>query len=112
MSQSGQKQTSWPAPPKSVLRPEADVGAALQHVGLGPRADLSNCNKRGLFDHFVGAQQGRRWNGDAEQRCRLEIQDELELRGPVDRSFGWTASLQNSSCQDAGVAKVTEKIGP
>jgi hypothetical protein len=44
----------------SALPSDADIRASLRPPCFVPRADLSNCNKRGLFDHFVGAQQGRR----------------------------------------------------
>jgi hypothetical protein len=44
----------------SALLRLTDSSRTSRHVRKVPRADLSNCNKRGLFDHFVGAQQGRR----------------------------------------------------
>jgi hypothetical protein len=41
-----------------------------------------------LFDHFVGADEQRRGHVDAEQLGHLQVDDELELGGLLDRQVG------------------------
>src|SRR5215207_6089209 len=47
------------------------------------------------FDHLVGLRLKRERNGEAERACRLEIDDQLELGGPLDGQVGGFRALQD-----------------
>jgi hypothetical protein len=45
----------------------------------------------------------RKRHGEAERRGGREIEEELQLRGPLDRQVGWLLALENSAGIDAGL---------
>src|SRR6266568_5224593 len=48
------------------------------------------------LDHFVGAGEECLRHGEAERPGRLEVDDELELGGLLDRKVRWLHTLENS----------------
>src|SRR5258708_7927651 len=58
----------------------------------------SRCSKRPrLFDDLVGACEQRERDGDAERLGGLEVDDEFDLRGLLDRQVGRLFASENSS---------------
>ena len=55
-------------------RPEGELAAWVEHA---------------LLDHVIRLQQHCRWDRQAERLRRLEIYDQLELGGLLDRQIGW-----------------------
>ncbi len=49
-----------------------------------------------LFNHLGRLIEDLGWDRDAELLGRLEIDDQLELRGPLYRQVGWLSTLENS----------------
>ena len=55
-----------------------------------------NCRiAKGLFDHLVGGDEQRRWHGDAERFCGLEVDDQLEHGRLKDRQIGGLCALKD-----------------
>jgi hypothetical protein len=50
-----------------------------------------------LFDHLVGAAEQRQRDGEAQRFCGLEIHDQLDLRGLLDRRVGRLLALENAA---------------
>jgi hypothetical protein len=48
-----------------------------------------------LFDHFIGAGKDRLRDGQAERLSGLEVDDQLELRGPLDRQVAGFGALED-----------------
>ncbi len=65
-----------------------------------------------LFDHFIRSYQDLRWNSKAELLCRLEVDDQLELSGPLYRQVGWLSALENFIHILGGSAKHVIKFHP
>src|SRR5215204_6488823 len=47
------------------------------------------------FDHLVGAREEGRWDSQVEHLRGLEIQDQLEFRGLLDRKVAGLGALEN-----------------
>src|SRR5262245_47314567 len=61
-----------------------------------PKPAVSNRSKpNSLFDHLIGADQHRCGKLDAEPLGGLEVDDEFEFDGPLDREIGWRGALQD-----------------
>ena len=58
--------------------------------------------KSKLFDHLVGAGEERGQQREAKRRCRLEIDDEREFGGLLDRQVGGLLALKNPASINAG----------
>src|SRR5215510_955311 len=86
----GQKRTFAVQKGMSALPPEADMCGAPAHVRYGPKADIAT-----LFDHLVCAQQERLRDREADFFRGLEIEDELEFRGLLDRQIGWLSATRD-----------------
>src|SRR5262249_45182923 len=56
---------------------------------------------RNSLDHLVGAANERERNGDAECPGRLEVDDQLDFGGLLDRQLGRFLALENFSSVDA-----------
>ena len=54
-----------------------------------------------LFDHLIGAGEQCGWHGEAERLCGLEIDDQLDFRGLLDRQVGCLLPLENPAGVDA-----------
>jgi hypothetical protein len=54
-----------------------------------------------LFYDLVGGAAQRQRNGDAERLRSLEVKDQLDLGGLLDRQIGRISTLQNSGSVDA-----------
>ena len=63
----------------SALPPKADMCSAAAYVRFVPIADI-----RHSFDHLVGAAKERGRESEAERLRSLEIDDEFDLRRPLD----------------------------
>jgi hypothetical protein len=50
-----------------------------------------------LFDHFVGVQQERFWNGKADRFRGFDVDDEFELGGLIDRQVSGRGAIENAS---------------
>jgi hypothetical protein len=66
--------------------------APISGPGGGSRGFLRWASNRlmqrsnlGLFDHLVGAADERRWHGEPDRLCGLEIDDEAESRRVLHR---------------------------
>jgi hypothetical protein len=59
---------------------KADIRASSQHVRYGPNSEVA-CS----FDHLVRAGEQHRREGEAELFCRLQVDQELELGGLINR---------------------------
>jgi hypothetical protein len=64
-----------------------------------------------LFDHLVGAGNDLRWHREAKCLGSLEIDDQLDFGGLLDRQFGWFLALENPTRIEADDAKRCSKIG-
>src|SRR5262249_51330949 len=93
MSALGQKRTSPAYLAMSALPPKADKQQTFRYVRFVPKAD--SCSAANLFDHFVGAQQQRFWDREAEHLCSREIDDEIELGRLLHRDVGRFCPAQN-----------------
>jgi len=58
------------------------------------RTPPSQPRARGLFDHLVGKRDQRRGKFDAKQLGCLEIDDELEIGGSLNRQIGRFGTFQ------------------
>jgi hypothetical protein len=71
-----------------------------------------HCSKKDpLFDHLIGdGEQGRR-HGKAERPRGLEVDDQLDSSGPLDRQVGRSVALKNSADVEADRPAIEERIG-
>jgi hypothetical protein len=53
------------------------------------------------FDHLVGAAKKRNWERDAERSGGLEIQDEIDFRGPLHGKIGRPLAFEDATGIDA-----------
>jgi hypothetical protein len=92
MSALGQKQTYAVQKGMSALPPKADMCGATAHVRFGPKADVAS-----LIDDLVGAGEKRRWEGESERFCGLEVDRQLELGRLQEWQIGWLRALKNTT---------------
>jgi hypothetical protein len=57
---------------------------------------------RSLFDDLVGAALQRHRNSEAERLRGLEVDDEPDFRGLLNRQIGWLFALEDPAGIDAG----------
>jgi hypothetical protein len=69
----------------SAFPPKADMCGAQAHVCFGPKADTCTAANYFLFDHLVGARNQRLWNTNTQRLGGFLIDDQLDLRGLLDR---------------------------
>jgi len=60
-----------------------------------------------LFDHLVGAGNDLRWHSEAEPVGSLEIDDQLDLGGLLDREFGWFLAFKNPARRKTGIFQMS-----
>ena len=58
-------------------------------------------SRRFTFDHLVGAAEQRERDGEAERLGGLEVDDQLDFRGLLDRQVGRLLALENPAGVDA-----------
>src|SRR6516165_8694447 len=64
-----------------------------------------------LFDHFVGATEQRRWEGQTECLGRLQVDDECNFCHLLNWQVGRSGALENLSGVDAALAVHVDQIG-
>ena len=72
-------------------------------------------NKRyrnALFNHLIGTAQQRLGNCKTQHLGRLEIDDHLDFRGPLDRQVGGFLALENLTGVDADQTVCVRKAAP
>jgi hypothetical protein len=67
----------------SALPPKADSRPPSRKVRFGPISDIG-----GLLDHLVGAVEKRERDRQAECLSGLEIDDQFDFRGLLNRQIG------------------------
>src|SRR6516165_2068662 len=95
MSALGQKRTSHQVRSTSALPPKADIGTQSRNVRFVPKAAVSNRSKKALFDHLVGAGEQRGRHSEAEGVGALEVDDQFELRGKLNRQVTRSGALED-----------------
>src|SRR5439155_26479651 len=67
---------------------------------LGPdfhRLDRTSLRLAHSFNHLVGAREQRRRNVKPDRLGRLQVNNELEFGGQLDRNFGWFLALEDAA---------------
>src|SRR5262245_43997832 len=94
---------------------QADLRTPSPHVADGPQPDPSRCSNqawmRGLLDHLVGAAQQRERNGDAERLGGLEVDDQLDLSGLLNRQLGRLLAFEDAASVEARLTIQVDKVG-
>src|SRR5580704_3021561 len=85
--------------PKVRCSLESEHRADMPPVPGCATSGLMQCGKRGVaaasLDHLVGASDKRRRKFEAERLGRPEINDQLKLRGLLDRQVGGPCALED-----------------
>jgi hypothetical protein len=66
-----------------------------------------------LLDHFVGASEQRRWDGDVDGAGSLQVQHQFELGWLDDRQVAGFLPLENApdiAARDAFQKKLAERV--
>src|SRR5512133_4054770 len=79
--------------PKCRRRIERDMGPDAQRLG----------GLASLIDDFVGAGYQRRWHGEPERFCCLEVDREFEFGRLQEWQIGWLRALKNPTDTDTGL---------
>src|SRR5881227_3623207 len=74
-------------------------------AGLSPAGSHQLCLAHSL-DHLVGASEQRQWDGDAQRTGSLEIDEQFDFRGLLDRQVGRLLALENPAGVDASLTEV------
>src|SRR6516162_3096078 len=72
---------------------------------LGQKRTHAVQQKGLLFDHLIGAPNQRRWNGETERLCGLEVDDQLDFRGLNDRQLRRPFAFEDTAGVDADLAE-------
>ena len=78
----------------SASLPNSDRARRSRHFAFVPIPDFMHCSNEGLFDHLVGPAEQRRWDGETERLCGLEVYNQLDLRRLHDRQVGRLLALE------------------
>jgi len=62
---------------------------------------LLDFQSHGLVDHLVGAAGERQWDREAECLGGLEVDDQLDFCGLLDRKIGGPLALENPTAVEA-----------
>ena len=81
MSALGQERTLQHVNLMSAIPSKADIDSRECHVCFVPKADILRCNKRLLLDHFVGAEQNRCRDINAERFRGFKIDSDVKFCG-------------------------------
>jgi hypothetical protein len=85
MSQMGQTRPWRHVRVESVLHPTSDIGWCARHGRKVPRSDICSAASCCLFNHLVGAGKQRKRDSYPERLGGLEVNDQLNFRGLLDR---------------------------
>jgi len=69
---------------------------------------MSFLTRAASFDHLVGAGEQRNWEREPERLGSLEVDDQLDFSGLLDRQGGGLLAFENSAGVDADL---TVRIG-
>src|SRR6266436_5352113 len=75
----------------SALPSNSDIARRRRHFAFMPFPEVARIS----IDHLVGTQQERRRNGQAECACCIQVHDEFELEGLLDRQLSRLCATQN-----------------
>ena len=95
----------WPVQPRSAYGLFADIRVLSGDFADVPKGDITP----GSLDHLVGAGEEERRKGEPEAVGSLEIDDEVEFRGFIDRQIAGLGTAQDAidiagGAPEAGVA--------
>src|SRR5207344_868441 len=62
---------------------------------------MHRSKNQALFDHLVGTAQERDWNGKAECLGGLEVEEQLDFSGLLNRQVGRLIAFENPAGVDA-----------
>jgi hypothetical protein len=58
-----------------------------------------------LFDHFVGVQQERFWNGEADRFRGFDVDDQLKLGWPLNRQITRLGAFEQPTDQECAAPR-------
>jgi hypothetical protein len=77
----------------------------LTWAGLAPADRASFAWRLRSLDHLVGATEQRQRHGEAERFRGLEIDDQLDFRGPLDRQIGRLLALEKLTSYSPSISR-------
>jgi hypothetical protein len=86
----------------SALPPIATKLVRRNEVTLCAKSDRTQCNKKSLLNHLVGATRERKRHRDPKRVGGLEVQEQLDFRGSLYRQLTWLFAFENTGDIDAG----------
>src|SRR5262245_43151925 len=86
---------------RPVLLSKADVVLTSTQVSYGATSGLMHRSNCVLFNQLVGEREQLIWHGEAERLCGLEIDNQFNRGGPLNRQVGRLLALENAARVDA-----------
>src|SRR5829696_3566774 len=85
---------------------------SLAYIRSGILTQLDQLVRAASFDHLVGACEERFRHADAERLRGLKVENQLNLRGLLDRQVGRLVALENAADIDPSQAISVGEVGP